>query len=334
MMLYQILKVAKKDVFLVGNIGHPALDILPKLKKNSIVIFELSSFQLQDLDHSPHIAVVLEIVPDHLDHHKFMKEYVDAKANIARYQRSGDIIFYTKENKYSRAIAQKSKGKSIPLTWRPGRQVRLRVPGEHNMRNAAVAIAVARAFGVDDVAIKKSLERFRGLPYHTELVREVRGVKFYNDSASTNPISTKVAIETIREPKILIMGGVDKGFDYGILRAPIIKHDVRRVLLYGANKKKIRDQLLNARNKLNLKDSSFYNEKKLTKYLKDLPADRQAKAVITMCSNLQSALKRAFMIANAGDAILFSPASASFDMFKNSKDRGRAFSRLVQSLHS
>ena len=301
-MLYQILKRAGKDAHMVGNIGKPALDILPRLQKKSIVIFELSSFQLQDLDRSPHIAAVLEIAPDHLDYHQSMKEYIDAKSNIVRYQSKKDLVFYFMGDKYSRAIAQKRKGRKIPVTWESDSQFRLRVPGEFNKRNAAVVVAVAHMLGINNTTIKNALLRFRGLPYHLELAREVRGVRYYNDSASTNPFSTKAAIGAISGPTILIMGGVDKGFHYSILKRPIAQYHVRAVVLYGANKDTIQHALCGT------------------------------KAPVFMAKNLSHAITCAQKNAYAGDAIIFSPASASFDMFKNSKERGMAFTKLVRSL--
>ena len=303
-MLHQILKRAGKEAHLIGNIGKPVLDILQKLKKNSIVIFELSSFQLQDLDRSPHIAVVLEIAPDHLDHHCSMKEYVGAKSNIVRYQSTKDLIFYFKDNEHSRAIAQKSKGNKIPITdtWRLSRHVDLRVPGEFSKRNASVAAAVAHTLGINATTIKNALLRFRGLPYHLELVREIHSVRYYNDSASTNPFSTKAALGAVSGPKILIMGGLDKGFRYSIFKRPIARNQVRAVVLFGANKNNIQSSI------------------------------QGIKTPIFIAKNLSHALALAQKRAHTGDAIIFSPASASFDMFKNSKDRGMVFTKLVRGL--
>lgn len=305
-MLYQILKHAGKKALLVGNIGKPALDVLPKLTKNSIVIFELSSFQLQDLDCSPHIAVVLEIAPDHLDHHRSMNEYVDAKTSITRHQTRRDTAVYIAQNRFSKLIAQKGRGKKLAIGFsknlRWASDVRLQVPGAYNIKNAIVAATIARYLGISAAVMRRAIENFRGLPYHMELTGEIRGVKFYNDSASTNPVATKAALEAISSPKVLIMGGVDKGFHYSMLKRPIARNHVRAVVLFGANKDKIQHSL------------------------------RGAKVPIVTAKHLPHVLTLAQKRAHAGDAIIFSPASASFDMFQNSKERGKTFTRLVQQL--
>ncbi len=304
-MLYRILKSAGKDVRLVGNIGKVALDSVPKLTKKSLVIFELSSFQLQDLDVSPHLAIVLEIAPDHQDHHKSIREYVDAKANIARHQKKKDLVVYLPGNTFSRQIATESKGRKIPAEAAELREIagaNIRAPGTHNLQNAFVAATAARALdvGIEDIA--RGLRRFKGLPYHIQLEKMVNGVSYYNDSASTNPIATAAALSAISGPNILIAGGVDKNFDYGILKPAMCKSAVCLVILYGANRSKIARQLSGC----------------------GVPA--------VFARDLSAALAAARRNAKPGDAVLFSPASASFDMFKNSKDRGKMFSRLVKNL--
>ena len=303
--LYQILKQASKNVYLVGNIGTPMLDIVPKLKKQSIAIVELSSFQLQDMDTAPHIAVVLEIVPDHLNYHKSMKEYVMAKSKIVSHQTKNDICVYVKNNSFARTIAQKGKGQKIPVDiLRYGKEWQndVIIPGVHNVYNSAVAAAVASALGISNYTIRKGLRSFRGLQYHLELVRTYKGVTYYNDSASTNPVSTVAALATAKVPKILIAGGADKNLDYSALKASLRKNTVKNIVLYGANKKKIAQQI-------------------------------GAGVLIVFAKDLQSALFIAISKANKGDAIIFSPASASFDMFKNSKERGHLFTNLVRALH-
>src|SRR3989344_3311479 len=155
-LLYKILKAAEKNVYLAGNIGVPMLDILSKLKKNSITILELSSFQLQDLDCPPEIAIITDISPDHLDHHKSFKEYLVAKAQIVKNQNSerGEVFFFS-DNKYSKFIAQKSRGKKIAVS--PDQNLILKIPGFHNLKNASMAAAVGRIFGVNENIIKKTI---------------------------------------------------------------------------------------------------------------------------------------------------------------------------------
>lgn len=303
-MLYSILKQAGKDVFLVGNIGKPMLGILPKLTKKSISIVELSSFQLQDLNISPHIAVILEIAPDHLNYHASMREYVEAKANIVANQKKNDICIYIKNNAFARSIAQKSKGKKISIdTKQDGKKFvkDIHVPGKHNLHNAAIASAIAKALKIDDRLIHKGLQSFRGLKYHMELVANKNSVNYFNDSASTNPVATVAALNAMAGSKILIAGGADKNFDYHILKNAVKNTNTRLIILYGANCFKIAHAIGSA-------------------------------SRIIIAKNVSNALKIVANQVKSGESVIFSPASASFDMFSNSKERGKLFTKLVRSI--
>lgn len=283
-LIYNILKKSGKDVYLAGNIGYPALDILPKLNRNSVVVLELSSFQLQDLDCSPEVAIVLDIAPDHLDSHKTMREYVSAKSNIAIHQKKNNTIFFQKNNKYSKWIAEKSDGKRFAI---------------NTPQNSGVAYAVARFFGCSERNIKTAIKNFRGLPQHQEFIRKIDDVKFYNDSASTNPVSTKYALKTLNGPFILIAGGHDKGFDYSILKSALL--NTRYVVLFGENKKIIARAI-------------------------------KGSAPVVFKKDITGAVSASYNLARPGDIVLFFPASASFDQFQNSKERGREFNQLVATL--
>ena len=316
-LLYKILKAShlaakppsEKSIHLIGNMGIPMLDELPKLKKNSISVLELSSFQLQDMDISPHIAVVLDISPDHLNHHKSFKEYLDAKAQIVRNSLPKAAVFYFPDNKFSTQIARKSHGEKYAVSadknnlfLRGG----LKIAGYHNIKNASMAAAVARSLGVRDEVIKKVARNFKGLPHRLEFVREVRGVKFYNDSASTNPAATVAALSAFDVQKILIAGGASKGLSYGPIKMAVQKTNTKPVILYGENKKEI-----------GLACGST--------------AEGQTFEVIYV-DDLKSAVKRAFIEAKKGDIVVFSPASASFDMFNGYGERGDAFKKIVKTL--
>ena len=192
-LIYKVLKSAGRDVYLGGNIGKPAIELLPKLKKNSITILELSSFQLQDLKHSPKIAIILDVFPDHLDAHQNLKEYLEAKSNIVKNQRRSDLVFYFSGNKQSKSIALKSNGKKIAVA--PDKNITdLKIPGEHNRKNAAMVMAVANELKVPQKRVIQVLKKFSGLTHRLQLVKTIKGVKFYNDSASTNPETTAAAI--------------------------------------------------------------------------------------------------------------------------------------------
>jgi len=298
-LLYKILKAAEKNVCLAGNIGLPMLNILPKLKKNSITILELSSFQLQDMDKSPEIAIITDISPDHQDYHKSFKEYLDAKTNILRYQKSRDKVFYFADNKYAKLIAKKSRGEKIAVL--PNPNLILKIPGFHNLKNVSMAAAAARELKVPERIIKRITKNFKGLPHRLEFVRIIDGVNYYNDSASTNPAATAAALAAFSEPKILIAGGAGKNLSYKPLAKAVKKSNMRAVILFGRDKYKIRQSI-------------------------------NAKIPVNLVRNLKSAVISAYKSSLAGDIVLFSPGAASFDMFKNAKERGKYFTKLIKSL--
>ena len=329
-LLYKILKAAKKDVYLAGNIGKPALEILPKLKKNSIVILELSSFQLQDLKHSPDIAVVLNIFEDHLDSHKNFKEYAESKANIAKWQKKTDKIFYDANNKWSKWIAQKSPAKKIPVNsslsnsreWFHKIKSIIKIPGEHNLKNAVMAATVAKSLGIPENIILKTVKNYRGMEHRLELVHsnilKNVGMNFYNDSASTNPYTAAAAIRAFpNQPKILICGGKDKNLDYTPLAKALKNSNTKLVILFGENKEKIAKTILRIKNN----ELRIINVKNLNDAVK--LAHKTAKLFI-----IHNSIRQPADIIH----IIFSPAAASFDMFKDYKDRGDKFKKIVKGL--
>lgn len=320
-LLYQILKAAGEDVHLGGNIGLPATELLPKLKKNSIVILELSSFQLQDLDCSPHISVILEVFPDHQEDiktaehgtHRSLREYYDSKANIVKYQSGTDLAFFFANQKNSRSIGLLGKAEKIavdPEKFKEFDPTELKIRGAHNFQNAAMAAMVAESLGVPKKVIARVVKNFRGLEHRSELVRKIGNVSFYNDSASTNPRTSSVAIRAFAgEPFSVILGGYDKGLDYVSVAKAIRKSKPYLVLLMGANSPKI--------------------------YM----AIRRTGAKIKFVKDLRSAVRTAYSELTArrpsstvGSSVVFSPGAASFDMFKNYTDRGRQFKKLVAEL--
>lgn len=319
-LLHKILKSAGKNAYLVGNIGKPAIEILPKLNKKSIVIFELSSFQLQGLKYSPDIAVVLNIFEDHLDSHKNFAEYIEAKANIARWQKKSDKILYDAGNKWSRWIVQKSHAKKIPVLPNDFKLLKLedlKIHGEHNLKNIAIAAAVAKTLGINQEIIKKVIKNYRGMEHRLELVysnilKNV-GINFYNDSASTNPYTTAAAIRAFpSQPKILICGGKDKNLDYSLLAKALKNSNTKLVILFGENKKKIAKVIFRIKNKeLRIKE---------VKNLKQ--------AVNLAYKTGKSLIHNSYFIIH----VLFSPGAASFDMFKDYKDRGKKFKEIVKLL--
>jgi len=302
-LIYEIFKNCGWDVYLAGNVGEPALNILPKLKKDSLVVLEMSSFQLQDLTKSPAVAVVLEMFPDHQDAHLSFDEYFQAKSQIALHQNAGNKIFYFTDNQYSKKIANLSKGEKTGINdknFLPFSAKDLLIPGRHNVRNALMAFSVAQSFGCPTDRILETVFNFKGVEHRLEFVKKNNGVSFYNDSASTNPSTTIAAVKSFKEPKILIVGGKDKNLSYNEWLGVFNMNKVKMIILFGENKNKIKKSL-SGEKKFNIKIGQGLNE----------------------CVLL------AKKIAQAGDVVLFSPGAASFDMFKNYAERGEQFKRLV-----
>lgn len=309
-----------KDAYLVGNIGEPAINALDNLKPTSVVVYEMSSFQLWDLEKSPHISVIGTIEPDHLNVHKDYAEYKNAKANICRYQTEEDYCIFYQDNPESVEIADKAKKPhKIPYPFEIPEKIRdaIRLPGEHNIRNAVAAIAaVACYLNISpDEYLKRyesevidGLKSFTGLPHRLEFVREIDGVKYYDDNFSTNTASTKVALEAFPGKQLIpIIGGLDKTDYkdlpdlYDILNKPLI----RKVILIGQS-----------------------GHEFARRYLESALASR-----LIVAETLEDAVKLAQANAHPDYIVIMSPAAASFDIFKNVYDRGDQFKNLVLSLN-
>ena len=339
-LIASILQQAGQTVHLVGNIGVPALDVLPKIKKTDIVVYELSSFQLWDLEKSPHIAVVLMIEPDHLNVHADFADYLNAKKNIRRHQYLGDVCLYHPTNKYSQEVAaapldellDKGDDHSDTLDFAQryaipnddqvyvkdgyfcvqNRQIcstsHLRLPGAHNLENACAAMSAVTELPitVTDEQYAAGLESFTGLPHRLKFVAEKNGVKYYDDSISTTPGSAIVALKAFTEPKILILGGSDKGADYTELAQEIARQQMRAVIVNGANASEIIEIL---------------HKNKVSCQVIQLEMSAMS-TVVEMAANQ----------AQPGDVVILSPAAASFDMFKSYNDRGEQFVAAVEKL--
>ena len=305
-----ILRAAGKTVHLVGNIGVPALDILPKIEKNDIVVYELSSFQLWDLQKSPHVAVVLMIEPDHLNIHADFNDYLAAKANITKSQTADDYAVYNSQNEFSSSIADAilAQKKEYPFVLSDDITSAIRLPGKHNIDNACAAIAAVKSIlpNVSDDEIKRGLSEFTGLPHRLKFVAEKYGVKYYDDSISTTPGSAIAALKAFAEPKILILGGSDKGADYAELAQEIARQQMRAVIVNGANASEIAEIL----RKENVSCQIVQLE------------------MATMSMVVETAANQA----QPGDVVILSPAAASFDMFKSYNDRGEQFVAAVDNL--
>lgn len=320
-LIASILRAAGKTVHLVGNIGVPALEELADISSDDIVVFELSSFQLWDLEKSPEIAVILMIEADHLDVHKNFSDYVQAKANISKYQSGEGVTIYHPTNDNSRKIAESGQGRSMRYAIAEEGQVyvkentffiqntplcetsALQLPGAHNLENACAAISAALMVTDDISAIEKGLKSFSGLPHRLKRVRVVHDVSYYDDSIATTPGSAMAAIKAFSEPKYLILGGKSKGGEYGDL-IELCKTSDTHVLAIGANGKSI---------------------VKLCRKLHVAVTDLTGK-------NIEQVVHTASQLAVPGSVVILSPAAASFDMFKSYADRGEQFVAAVEAL--
>lgn len=328
-MIYEMLKTEKRDAFLGGNIGVPALDFLDSLKKDSVVVLELSSFQLMDLHKSPHIAVMLMVTSEHLDYHKDIYEYVESKRNILRYQNEDDYAILNRDYPATNESDIHTEGK-VFLVSREGKvregcfvengQVILRLrekdeliidakdillPGKHNWENVCAAVLVSVLAGVSKKSIVSVLNSFKGLEHRLELVRIVKGVKYYDDSFSTTPETAEAAIEAFGDPQILILGGSSKNSDFTRLGELISSaENIKAIIGVGEEWSRINSKINKTQN------------------LK----------IIEGLSSMREVVQEAAKIAEPGDVVLLSPACASFDMFKNYKDRGDQFKAEVNSL--
>jgi UDP-N-acetylmuramoylalanine--D-glutamate ligase len=305
-LIFEILKKGGKDVFLAGNIGKPYLELLPRLGGSSWVIMEMSSFQLIDMEVSPHIAVVLNVTSDHLDWHKSLEEYVRSKVNIVKYQDTDDFAVINEEYETSRDFAADAEGKIVFFSKEElGKKYKedLLLRGRHNLENIAAAVAVGECVGISEEIILKAVRSFKGLEHRLELVGKVGGVTFYNDSFATGPQPTIAAVNSFSEPETLILGGSDKGLDYGQLRKVIEgNQNVRNLILIGNIGEKIG---------AGIPGKDIFNLGR---------------------TSMTRIVKKAFEVTPEGGVVILSPAAASFDMFKNYKDRGNQYKNAVKSL--
>jgi UDP-N-acetylmuramoylalanine--D-glutamate ligase len=327
-LIYEILKAGGKDVFLAGNIGKPALEVLSHMKKNSWAVLELSSFQLIDMQKSPHIAVAIMVTEEHLDWHTDVKDYVNAKSNIVRFQSPADFAVLAEDYPKSLSYAKLTKADVSTYsrlhavekgTWVENNSFyytdekklervcnvdALKIPGKHNWENAAAAITVGKLLDISDGKIKKALANFKGLEHRLEFVKEVTGVRYYNDSYSTAPDATEVAVQAFEEPKVLIIGGSHKDSDFTKLGRTISKSkSLKAIIGIGVEWPIIKSHIKNKKMQL-----------------------------IEGCKNMEEIVKAAHDASAKGDVVILSPGCASFDMFKNYTDRGMQFKQAVEKL--
>ena len=324
----ELLKRAGRTVHLGGNIGHPLLAETGKMKPEDVAVLELSSFQLMTMTHSPHIAVVTNLAPNHLDVHKDFQEYIDAKENIFTHQSAKDIAVFNADNPYTLEEASRAVGRARLFSRKKEledgvflrgdaviarhngeeRQVMttadIKLPGVHNIENYMAAIAAVDGL-VPDGIIRDFAREFGGVEHRIELIRTRNGVRWYNDSIASSPSRTIAGLNSFKEKVILIAGGKDKGISYDAL-GPVINDHVKLLILCGATAGVIRRVTEQAANYdgLEIVDVEDYHQ-----------------AVALAGSRAQE-----------GDVVILSPASTSFDRFANFMERGRVFKDIVNGL--
>ncbi|HJA34833.1 MAG TPA: UDP-N-acetylmuramoyl-L-alanine--D-glutamate ligase, partial [Candidatus Mediterraneibacter merdigallinarum] len=325
-LLGEIMANYKESVFVVGNIGNPYTSIVPRTEESSVIVAEISSFQLETIHtFRPKVSAILNITPDHLNRHHTMEAYVAAKERIAENQTKEDVCVLNYEDKLLREFGERTKAEVLYFSSKRklkrgvyldsgeiiidlGEKISLcsvdslHILGTHNYENVMAAAAMAYAFGVPAEVIQKTVCQFRGVEHRIEFVAEKNGVAFYNDSKGTNPDAAIRGIQAMNRPTVLIGGGYDKDSTY---EEWINAFDgkVKKLVLLGAT----RDKIAETARRLGFED-------------------------IVMADSFEEAFDKCVEYSRPGDAVLLSPACASWGMFKNYEERGDKFKELVNQL--
>jgi len=329
-LIYKMLQAAGKKTFLGGNIGKPPLDFLAEVTPDTFVVLEISNFQLIDFAGHPKVAVCLMLTPEHQDWHQTVQEYYATKERLFAQQTDEDLVVYNASNDVSKKVATTSHGQLIPYfvppenespTVKSGAYVDgdtiymqetaicktgdVALLGRHNLENVCAAIAaVWQIIGGNIQVITQVVKDFAGMEHRLEFVRELDGVKYYNDSFATTPEATVAAIKAFKQPKVIILGGYDKGIPFFDVVNEVVKSDTRQVIAIGDTGEKIIELLV-----------------------------QRGFEKITLGGNtMPEIVKAAKNAAQLGDVVLLSTACASFGLFKNYKDRGDQFKTVVNNL--
>ena len=329
-LIYEILKANGYNCYLGGNIGTPLFTKLNEMTPDDIIVLELSSFQLMGMEISPSISVITNISPNHLNVHSSYEEYIDAKKNIFKYQDKDGIVVLNYDNAITKAAAKEANGKVVFFSSKTKLEDGIILDGDiikeckdklrrhilstntvalrgtHNYENICAAIAATSSLVEVEDAVK-AVQEFKGVQHRLEFIREIDGVKWYNDSIGTSPTRTIAGLHSFDERIVLIAGGYDKHLDYTPIAKPILEK-VDSLILIGDTAPKIFDAVKNE-------------------------AEKQGKDIkIYMCDEFKNTVLVAKKVAKPGQIVLFSPASASFDLFRNFEERGNKFKELVNNI--
>lgn len=332
-LLHKMLLEEGLNSYLGGNIGEPPITFLDDLKKEDVVVLELSSFQLQDLHKSPKYAILLNTTEDHLDYHADRDEYLYAKEQLLASQNDESIAILNKDYEYFKYYKPLVKGKlmevSVKTEVADGAFVRdgvifyakngevtevlpvseVALTGSHNLENVMPAVVVAREFQVSFENIRKAIRDFKGLPHRLEFVTEVDGVRYFNDSYSTTAHTSMAAVDSFEEPTVLIAGGSDKGLNYEEWAKKILtKANLEMVVLIGDTAEMMAGAIRDA---------------------EKLPGVEATPTEVVMAKDLEEAVEKGRKYLRSGGVVVMSPAAASFGLFKNYKERGERFREIV-----
>ncbi len=327
MLLGEIIKADSRKAFITGNVGNALVGEVLFAKENDFFVTEVSSFQLESIvNFRPTVAVITNITPDHLDRHKTMEGYTEAKLRIFENQEENDFAILNWDNELTRGLKSRINSKVLYFSrsiileegaWVENNEIWVSldgkkdfiikvedifIPGAHNVENVLAASLMAYCAGVSPEIIGKAVKNFKGVEHRVEYVDEIDGVIYYNDSKGTNPDASIKAIEAMKRPTVLIAGGYDKSADFDSF-IKSFGSTVKWMILLGETKNKIAEAA---------------NQNKFLSY--------------EFVENIEEAVKRASEVAVSGDCVLLSPACASWDMFKNFEQRGRIFKESVYSL--
>lgn len=300
-LIHRMLQQTGRRVRLVGNIGKSALESLEQdpVEVDELFVFELSSYQLEDLDVSPHIAVVTSLFPEHLDHHGSLEAYYAAKQNIVRFQEASDVLIYTGGFAEVEQWAQEGRAQAIKAEPLPFTSENVSLRGAHMKQNAALAYQVAQRFGVSNAQAQEVLTSFEGLPHRLQHIGTYQGIAFYDDSISTTPESAIAGIRALGDVETIVLGGVDRGYEFALLEKELRASGVRNVVLFPES-----------------------GERMLT-------SEEGFRVLHT--SSMEEAVQFAYAHTQEGKSCLLSPAAPSYNLYKNFEARGEAFKAAVRA---
>lgn len=306
-LIYAMLKAGGYDARLAGNIGKPMLDeLLGPVNPKTIYVLELSSYQLDDMEHSPHISVILNLFPEHLDYHGGFENYKIAKLNIIRFAKNSDYFVFNPDFNDLKKAAKDIKAKAVPMVKElPFKRDAIPLIGEHNVLNVKIAYTAAKILGVSDSDIEQAVRQFIPLPHRLEFVGNFKGIDFYDDAISTTPESTIQAIHSIENIKTIFLGGQDRGYKFSELAEVIVGKGIPNIVLFPDSGSHIKDELRVKCQMSNVR-CNFLETK-----------------------DMKEAVKFAYKNTPRGAVALLSCASPSYSVWKNFEEKGDLFKKFV-----